>query len=107
MAASRSRSSKLKPDGLAPNKVGVQVPRCYFSNHRRKVLYGKLRQKLSEVPGSGRVAGSAGLRKGTLFEGRTTALRFLFVKTLRLPYLPDHILFAKRQRRLPTVLDRF
>ncbi len=39
-------------------------------------------------------------------EGRTAALRFLFVKTLRRPYLPDHIPFPKRQRRLPTVLSQ-
>ena len=45
------------------------------------------------------------LSPGTI-EGRTAALRFLFVKTLRRPYLPDHIPFPKRQRRLPTILDR-
>ncbi len=28
-------------------------------------------------------------------EGRTAALRFLFVKTLRRPYLPDHIPFPE------------
>jgi hypothetical protein len=39
-------------------------------------------------------------------EGRTAALRFLFVKTLCRPYLPDHIPFPKRQRRLPTILDQ-
>ncbi len=39
-------------------------------------------------------------------EGRTAALRFLFVKTLRRPYLPDHIPFPKRQRRMPTVLSQ-
>src|SRR5450631_3851131 len=44
------------------------------------------------------------LSPGTI-EGRTAALRFLFVKTLRRPYLPDHIPFPKRQRRLPTILD--
>jgi hypothetical protein len=32
------------------------------------------------------------LSPGTI-EGRTAALRFLFVKTLRRPYLPDHIPF--------------
>ena len=37
---------------------------------------------------------------------RTCALRFLFVKTLGRPYLPDHIPFPKRQRRLPTILDQ-
>src|ERR1700756_593908 len=45
------------------------------------------------------------LSPGTI-EGRTAALRFLFVKTLRRPYLPDHIPFPKRQRRLPTVLSQ-
>ena len=45
------------------------------------------------------------LSPGTV-EGRTAALRFLFVKTLRRPYLPDHIPFPKRQRRLPTVLSQ-
>ena len=45
------------------------------------------------------------LSAGTI-EGRTAALRFLFVKTLRRPYLPDHIPFPKRQRRLPTVLSQ-
>jgi site-specific recombinase XerD len=33
-------------------------------------------------------------------EGRTAALRFPFVKTLKRPYLPDHIPFPKRQRRI-------
>ena len=45
------------------------------------------------------------LSPGTI-EGRSAALRFLFVKTLRRPYLPDHIPFPKRQRRLPTVLSQ-
>ena len=45
------------------------------------------------------------LSPGTI-QGRTAALRFLFVKTLRLPYLPDDIPFPKRQRRLPTILDQ-
>lgn len=34
------------------------------------------------------------------------ALRFFFVKTLRRPYLPDHIPLPKRQRTLPTVLSQ-
>jgi integrase/recombinase XerD len=45
------------------------------------------------------------LSAGTI-EGRTAALRFLLVKTLRRPYLPDHIPFPKRQRRMPTVLSQ-
>jgi site-specific recombinase XerD len=45
------------------------------------------------------------LSPGTI-ECRTAALRFLFVKTLRRPYLPDHIPFPKRQRRMPTVLSQ-
>jgi integrase/recombinase XerD len=45
------------------------------------------------------------LSPGTI-EGRTAALRFLFIKTLRRPYLPDYIPFPKRQRRLPTILDQ-
>jgi site-specific recombinase XerD len=45
------------------------------------------------------------LSPGTI-EGRTAALRFLFVKTLRRRYLPDHIPFPKRQRRMPTVLSQ-
>src|SRR5579863_650667 len=45
------------------------------------------------------------LSAGTI-EGHTAALRFLFVKTLRRPYLPDHIPLPKRQRRLPTILDQ-
>ena len=45
------------------------------------------------------------LSAGTI-EGRTAALRFLFVKTLRRAYLTDHIPFPKRQRRLPTVLSQ-
>jgi len=45
------------------------------------------------------------LSPGTI-EGRTAALRFLFVKTLRRPYLPNHIPFPKRQRRLSTILDQ-
>ena len=39
-------------------------------------------------------------------EGHTAALRFLFVKTLRRPYVPDQIPFHKRPRRLPTVLSQ-
>ena len=39
-------------------------------------------------------------------QGRTAALRFLFVKTLTATYLPDHIPFPKRQRRLPTILSQ-
>ena len=38
--------------------------------------------------------------------GQTAALRFLFVKTLRRPYLPDALPFPKQSRRLPTVLSR-
>jgi integrase/recombinase XerD len=45
------------------------------------------------------------LSPGTI-EGRTAALRFLFVKTLRRPYLPEQIPFPKRPRRLPTVLSQ-
>jgi integrase/recombinase XerD len=45
------------------------------------------------------------LSPGTI-EGRTAALRFLFVKTLRRPYLSGHIPFPKRQRRMPTVLSQ-
>jgi len=45
------------------------------------------------------------LSPGTI-ESRTAALRFFFVKTLRRSYLPDHIPFPKRQRRLPTVLSQ-
>ena len=45
------------------------------------------------------------LSPGTI-AGRTAALRFLFVKTLRRRYLPDHIPFPKRQRRLPIVLSQ-
>jgi integrase/recombinase XerD len=45
------------------------------------------------------------LSAGTV-EQRGAALRFFFVKTLRRPYLPDHIPFPKRPRRLPTVLSQ-
>ena len=38
--------------------------------------------------------------------GRTAALRFLFVKTLRRPYLADALPFPKHSRRLPTVLSQ-
>ena len=44
------------------------------------------------------------LSAGTI-ESRTAALRFLFVKTLRRPYLPDADSFPKRPRQLPTVLS--
>src|SRR5258708_20309207 len=44
------------------------------------------------------------LSAGTI-EGRTAALRFLFVKTLRRPYLPDHIPFPNRQKRIPPGLS--
>jgi integrase/recombinase XerD len=39
-------------------------------------------------------------------EGRGAALRFLYVKTLRRPYLPDQIPFPKRARRLRSVLSQ-
>jgi integrase/recombinase XerD len=39
-------------------------------------------------------------------EGRGAALRFLYVKTLRRPYLPEQIPFPKRGRRLPSVLSQ-
>jgi integrase/recombinase XerD len=39
-------------------------------------------------------------------EGQTAALRFLFVKTLRRPYMPDQIPFPKCHKRLPTVLSQ-
>ena len=45
------------------------------------------------------------LSAGTV-EGRGAALRFLYVKTLRRPYLPDQIPFPKRARRLPSVLSQ-
>ena len=38
--------------------------------------------------------------------GQTAALRFLFVKTLRRPYLPDALPFPKHSRCLPTVLSQ-
>jgi integrase/recombinase XerD len=38
-------------------------------------------------------------------EGRGAALRFLYVKTLRRPYLKEDIPFPKRSRRLPLVLS--
>ena len=38
--------------------------------------------------------------------GQTAALRFLFVKTLRRPYLPDALPFPKQHKRLPTVLSQ-
>src|SRR3954451_24106262 len=44
------------------------------------------------------------LAAGTV-EGRAAALRFLLVKTLHRPYLPDQIPLPKRARRLPTVLS--
>ena len=40
------------------------------------------------------------LSPGTI-QSRTSALRFLFVKTLRRTYLPDDIPVPKRQRRMP------
>jgi integrase/recombinase XerD len=39
-------------------------------------------------------------------EGHGAALRFLFVKTLRRPYLPDDIPFPKVPRRLPVILSQ-
>jgi integrase/recombinase XerD len=44
------------------------------------------------------------LSAGTI-EGRTAALRFLYVRTLKRPYLHDQIPFPKRQRPLPTILS--
>src|SRR3954453_16882102 len=34
------------------------------------------------------------------------ALRFVFVKTLKRPYMLDHIPFPKEERRLPTILSQ-
>jgi len=45
------------------------------------------------------------LSAGTV-EGRTAALRFLFGKTLKRPYIHDQIPFPKRQRPLPAVLSQ-
>jgi integrase/recombinase XerD len=45
------------------------------------------------------------LSPGTI-EGRTAALRFFFVKTLRHSYLIDHIPFPKRHRPMPTALSQ-
>jgi integrase len=39
-------------------------------------------------------------------EGQAAVLRFLFVKTLGRPYLPDAIPFPKHHKRLPTVLSQ-
>lgn len=39
-------------------------------------------------------------------EGFTAALRFLFVKTMRRPYLPDEISFPKQHKRLAIVLSQ-
>ena len=36
---------------------------------------------------------------------RTAALRFLFVKTLKRPYMLEHIPFPKKPLRLPTILS--
>lgn len=44
------------------------------------------------------------LAAGTV-EQRGAALRFLYIKTLHRPYLPDQIPFPKRARRLPVVLS--
>jgi integrase/recombinase XerD len=44
------------------------------------------------------------LLAGTI-QTQTAALRFLYVKTLRRPYLHEHIPFPKRPRPLPTVLS--
>lgn len=44
------------------------------------------------------------LLAGTI-QTHTAALRFLYVKTLRRPYLYEHIPFPKRPRPLPTVLS--
>ncbi len=49
--------------------------------------------------------GDRKLSAGTI-EGRTAALRFLYVRTLKRPYLHDQIPFPKRQRPLPTVLSQ-
>ena len=45
------------------------------------------------------------LSPGTI-HSRTSALRFLFIKTLRRPYIPDDIPVPKRQRRMPIVLSQ-
>ena len=47
----------------------------------------------------------ASCHRGPSKDGRQR-LRFLFVKTLRRPYLPDVIPFPKQHKRLPTVLSQ-
>src|SRR5664279_3478518 len=44
-------------------------------------------------------------RRSTFNYSRDILLRFLYVKTLRRPYLPEHIPFPKRPRQLPVVLS--
>jgi len=79
---------------------------CLYPRHRgfREVLPPFARWPRPRT--YSRVPGSPVSRLQTLsgsIEVRTAALRFLFVKTLRRPYLPDHIPFPKRQRRMPIV----
>ena len=68
--------------GCSPAKLGPEQIRQYQVHLAKKKLAAKTIQQ------------------------RAAALRFFFVKTLRRPYLPEHIPFPKIPRRLPPVLSQ-
>lgn len=71
---------------------------CYFSKSPERLGAEHIRQYQVHLFRDRKLAAGS-------VEGRAAALRFLFVKTLHRPYLPDQIPFPKRARRLPTVLS--
>jgi integrase/recombinase XerD len=103
-----TRLRKLMLDELQRRNYAKHRPKLHpWSRGLREVLSsstGSSRSRAySPVPGAS--VSDRKLSPGTI-QSRTAALRFLFIKTLRRPYIPDDIPVPKRQRRIPTVLSQ-